>query len=45
MEASAGFLCYAEQYKDYFQHMDKETGLLVGEVLQSESIVKKMMNK
>ena len=35
-------LTYAEEHKDYFQHMDRETGLMVGEFLQSESIVKKM---
>ena len=37
-------LTYAEEHKEYFQHMDRETGWLVGEFLQSESIVKKMMS-
>ena len=37
-------LTYAEEHKDYFQHMDRETGLMVGEFLQSESIVKKMIS-
>lgn len=36
-------LAYAEEHKEYFQHMDRETGLMVGEFLQSERIVKKMM--
>ena len=35
-------LAYADEHKEYFQHMDRETGLMVGEFLQSESIVKKM---
>lgn len=37
-------LTYADEHKDYFQHMDRETALLVGEFLQSESIVKKIMS-
>lgn len=33
-----------KELQEYFQHMDRETALLVGEFLQSESIVKKMVS-
>ena len=42
MAVSARFFNKEELNIEYFQHMDRETGLMVGEFLQSESIVKKM---
>lgn len=36
---------YVNEHEEYFRHMDRETALVAGEFLQSEKIIKKMMEK